>query len=67
MTDQFDRAHDLELAEWELRQKAAIKPHAKEESALGCRNCGDPIPEARRKAVPGCQLCIACQTYFETL
>ncbi|HEX7341802.1 MAG TPA: DksA/TraR family C4-type zinc finger protein [Rhodanobacteraceae bacterium] len=26
-----------------------------------CEECGEPIPEARRKAVPGVRLCIACQ------
>ncbi|BDH45712.1 hypothetical protein TUM12370_17560 [Salmonella enterica subsp. enterica serovar Choleraesuis] len=26
-----------------------------------CANCGEPIPEARRKAVPGVRLCISCQ------
>jgi phage/conjugal plasmid C-4 type zinc finger TraR family protein len=27
-----------------------------------CEECGAPIPEARRKAVPGVRLCIACQS-----
>lgn len=27
-----------------------------------CAECGEPIPAARRKAVPGVQLCIACQS-----
>ena len=26
-----------------------------------CEECGAPIPEARRKAVQGVRLCIACQ------
>ncbi len=26
-----------------------------------CGECGAPIPEARRKAVPGVRLCVACQ------
>lgn len=26
-----------------------------------CEDCGNPIPEARRKALPGVRLCIACQ------
>ena len=26
-----------------------------------CAECGEPIPEARRLAVPGVRLCIACQ------
>lgn len=32
------------------------------ESLTECADCGEPIPEARRKAVPGVTLCIACQT-----
>lgn len=31
------------------------------ESLLFCEECGEPIPEARRKAVPGVRLCIGCQ------
>ena len=27
-----------------------------------CEECEKPIPEARRKAVPGVRLCVACQT-----
>lgn len=27
-----------------------------------CEECDAPIPEARRKAVPGVRLCIECQT-----
>jgi len=30
-------------------------------SARHCVECGDPIPEARRQAVPGVQLCVECQ------
>jgi phage/conjugal plasmid C-4 type zinc finger TraR family protein len=26
-----------------------------------CEDCDDPIPEARRKAVPGVRLCVRCQ------
>jgi phage/conjugal plasmid C-4 type zinc finger TraR family protein len=26
-----------------------------------CENCGNAIPEARRTAVPGVRLCVACQ------
>ena len=31
------------------------------ESALECDECDAPIPEARRKAVPGVRLCVACR------
>ena len=43
---------------------SAIK-RAAGESATHCAECDDPIPEARRKAVPGCRLCIACQREME--
>ncbi|MBK8961390.1 MAG: DksA/TraR family C4-type zinc finger protein [Proteobacteria bacterium] len=26
-----------------------------------CEDCGEPIPEARRQAVPGVRRCVACQ------
>lgn len=31
------------------------------ESTEECEECGEPIPEARRKAIPGVRLCITCQ------
>ena len=34
-------------------------PHG--ESLTHCAECEAPIPEARRQAVPGVRLCIACQ------
>ncbi|MDH4054168.1 MAG: DksA/TraR family C4-type zinc finger protein [Gammaproteobacteria bacterium] len=33
----------------------------KGESLKRCAECEQPIPEARRKAVPGVRLCVACQ------
>jgi len=33
----------------------------KGESWHECLECGEPIPEARRKALPGVQLCLSCQ------
>lgn len=32
------------------------------ESLPHCAECGETIPEARRRAVPGVKLCIDCQT-----
>lgn len=29
-------------------------------SAFECRECGEPIPEGRRVAVPGVKLCVEC-------
>ena len=31
------------------------------ESLTHCEDCGEPIPEARRRAVPGVRRCVACQ------
>lgn len=28
---------------------------------IHCEQCDTPIPEARRRAVPGVRLCVACQ------
>ncbi len=34
-------------------------------SAHFCEDCGAAIPDARREAVPGVRLCIACQSVSE--
>ncbi|MHB0775871.1 DksA/TraR family C4-type zinc finger protein [Halomonas sp. WWR20] len=31
------------------------------ESLSHCEECGEPIPPARREAIPGVRLCIVCQ------
>ncbi|MBE0454334.1 DksA/TraR family C4-type zinc finger protein [Roseovarius autotrophicus] len=30
------------------------------ESLAHCADCGEPIPEARRQAIPGVKLCLDC-------
>lgn len=30
-----------------------------------CEACGEEIPKGRRDAMPGCRLCVTCQTLFE--
>lgn len=32
------------------------------ESLSHCEECDEPIPEARRKALPGVRLCVRCQS-----
>jgi phage/conjugal plasmid C-4 type zinc finger TraR family protein len=32
------------------------------DSLLACEECGEPIPEARRKALPGVRMCVPCQS-----
>ena len=52
----------------EMFLNAAIQTHwnavgrTRTESAENCDICSDPIPEARRLAVPGCLLCVDCQS-----
>lgn len=68
MTDQFDRAAELE----QMHREAAIRRQADKQaaapavSAYDCEECGEPIPEARRQAAPGCRCCISCQQDIET-
>ncbi len=42
-----------------------LAKQAEKPSAEFCEECGEDIPEARRKLVPGVQLCIHCQTRLE--
>lgn len=66
MTDIADKAsesEDLFLAE--ALYKAGRPSEYQGESNYECDDCGDPIPEARRQAVPGCTRCVWCQEYFE--
>ena len=47
----------------EVKRARSRLPQGK--SRTHCRECGEAIPEARQKAVPGVQLCIECQTELE--
>lgn len=37
----------------------------KGESRRHCGECGNDIPAARRRAVPGVRLCVACQAEYD--
>lgn len=69
MTDVFDRAQEREA---EIRQDAlerqrrALWPVGAISAAL-CEICEQPIPDDRRKAVPGVRTCIECQGDIERL
>jgi phage/conjugal plasmid C-4 type zinc finger TraR family protein len=32
------------------------------EGLTECEECGEPIPEARQRALPGARTCVACQS-----
>jgi len=42
--------------------KRARSRLAQGESLLACEECGEPIPEARREALPGVRRCVPCQS-----
>lgn len=50
---------DASIAGELKRMQARRAPQG--ESAEECAECGEPIPEARRLAIPGVKLCIDCQ------
>jgi phage/conjugal plasmid C-4 type zinc finger TraR family protein len=52
--DQIDASVEDAVA----RARGAL---GKGESLSECEDCGEVIPEARRKAVPGVHRCVACQ------
>jgi phage/conjugal plasmid C-4 type zinc finger TraR family protein len=54
--EQIEASISDELA----RLKAKTRPVG--ESLRDCAECGEPIPEARRAALPGVKLCIECQS-----
>ena len=60
----IDQASALE----EMMRDHAIQAHRLNHSAVSathCEECGDKLPEARRKAYPGCTMCVDCQADAE--
>lgn len=56
----IDQASALE----EMMRDHAIQAHRLNHSAVSathCEECGEELPEARRKAYPGCTMCVSCQ------
>jgi len=47
------------------KAREAYAQKASKPSLEECKACGEPIPEARRKAVPGVELCLECATLNE--
>lgn len=70
MTDLFDRATEREEQDRadalaEQARRAGLDGKTVDDSALVCRVCEEPIPEARRCALPGVQTCVDCQADLE--
>ncbi|MCK0167596.1 DksA/TraR family C4-type zinc finger protein [Jannaschia sp. S6380] len=51
---------EASIADELARMRARSGPSG--ESFTHCAECEEPIPEARRAAVPGVKLCVDCQT-----
>ncbi|MCP1675474.1 phage/conjugal plasmid C-4 type zinc finger TraR family protein [Natronocella acetinitrilica] len=70
MADACDIATDYterELARHLEAQRARARlATAGEHSAMECVDCGEPIPKARRTALPGCQRCVPCAEIEES-
>ena len=54
VSEQIEASIEEELA----RLKARPRPSG--EALTHCAECGEPIPEARRVAIPGVKLCTDC-------
>jgi len=55
VSEQIEASIADELARLNARKKAVG------ESFTHCAECEEPIPEARRQAIPGVKLCVDCQ------
>jgi phage/conjugal plasmid C-4 type zinc finger TraR family protein len=51
---------EASIADELARMKARPAPSG--ESLEDCAKCDEPIPEARRNALPGVKLCVDCQS-----
>ena len=63
-------AHDGAVQEQIVARIADAVSHARSRLARGeslthCEDCDEPIPEARRKAVPGVRRCVECQAELD--
>jgi phage/conjugal plasmid C-4 type zinc finger TraR family protein len=66
MFDDMDRAQALDLARIEAIQESARRHDLPDAcSPKECIDCADPIPAARRRAVPGAMRCTFCQAQAE--
>lgn len=57
--DIIDNASTLE----DLHREAALSMHRLNHSAVSathCEECGDQLSDERRKAYPGCTMCVEC-------
>lgn len=63
--DEMDFAQEQQVRFQELMCARPIQRAPRRAASLFCVACSDPIPEARRAAVPNCERCVHCQAEFE--
>lgn len=70
MSDEVDLASEREAIARDdalraQQRRAGLQGKTAADSATQCEACRSSIPLARRRAVPGCSLCVACQERAE--
>lgn len=65
MADDLDRAAELEDAEREAALARARARGYRGRSAERCEACGEEIPAARRRLLPGVRRCVECRAWDE--
>lgn len=63
--DDVDFAQEQQTRLQDLFSGRAAPRAARRPSSFFCKDCSDPIPEARRAAVEGCERCVHCQAELE--
>lgn len=65
--DPCDRATEIETWSREdaIRRARRVAHSMTGQSEEFCLDCGAEIPEARRRAIPGCKRCVDCQSMRE--
>jgi phage/conjugal plasmid C-4 type zinc finger TraR family protein len=68
--DDVDRASEREAemladALRDQARRAGLQGKTAADSARWCADCGERVPALRRRTVPGCQMCVACQARVE--
>jgi len=64
--DDADRASELETMERDrvIQQRRLNRPIGR--GRIACIDCGEPIPEPRRRVIPGVTRCAPCESEAET-
>jgi phage/conjugal plasmid C-4 type zinc finger TraR family protein len=68
MVDIIDEANETfeqHLSKCIALARSSLNAKLQRRDEITCENCGDIIPEKRRRALPGCRTCLPCQEVIE--